>query len=125
MSSQTLLSVGDKWFAYSGLLQGDASVPAVIELINVPNTGLRDCLMKVQPFYSLPAVTTFQEGLGIQINFDDNIVYEFKSPDGFMRDIQTPIDLFVPRQTKVTILSLNTSGNNSQSRGATALGYYL
>tara|TARA_Y100000401_G_scaffold100558_2_gene89471 strand:+ start:651 stop:1028 length:378 start_codon:yes stop_codon:yes gene_type:complete len=125
MASQTLLSVGDKWFSYSGLLLGDASVPATIELINIPNTGLRDSLMKTQPFFGLPPNVNPNEGLGIQINIDDVIVYEFKPPDPYYRNIQTPIDLFVPRQSKVTILSLNTSGNNSQARGCTTIGYYL
>lgn len=125
MASQTLLSIGDKWFSYSGLKTGDFSLPATIELIRIPNTGLKDSLVQIQPYFSLPTVTTFQEGLGIQIQIDDKIVYEFKSPDPYYRDIQTPINLFVPRQSKFVVLSLNTNGNNGQSRGCTVLGYYL
>ena len=125
MSSQVLLSVGDKWFSYSGLKLGDASLPAVIELVRIPNTGLKDSLVKIQPYFSLPANTNFQEGLGIQVLLDDEIIYEFKSPDAYYRNIQTPIDLFIPRQSNLIINSLNTSGNNSQSRGCTVVGYYL
>ena len=125
MSAQTLLSGGDKWFSYSGLLLGDASVPATIELVRIPNTGLRDSLIKVQPFFGLPPNVNPNEGLGIQINVDDTIIYEFKAPDPYYRNIQSPIDLFIPRQSKLVILSLNTSGNNSQARGCTVLGYYV
>ena len=106
MSAQILLSGGDKWFSYSGLLFGDASLPATIELVKIPNTGLRDSLVKVQPFFGLPPSVSPNEGLGIQINLDDVIIYEFKPPDPYYRNIQTPIDLFIPRQSKLVILSL-------------------
>ena len=125
MSAQILLSGGDKWFSYSGLKFGDASLPATIELVRIPNTGLRDSLVKIQPFFGLPPNVNPNEGLGIQIYIDDDIVYEFKAPDPYYRNIQVPIDLFVPRQRELLILSLNTSGNNGQARGCTALGYYI
>tara|TARA_Y100000401_G_scaffold114877_1_gene117565 strand:- start:2175 stop:2564 length:390 start_codon:yes stop_codon:yes gene_type:complete len=124
ISTQQLLSDGKKWYAYSGLKQGDISVPAVVPLVEVENVGLRDSILIIQPYYSLPAVTTFQEGLGVQVLFNDIIVYEFKSPDGFYRNQQEPIHLFIERQTNLKVLSLNTSGNNSQSRGANVLGYF-
>lgn len=125
MSGQVLLSGGDKFYAYSGLQFGDATSPATIELIRIPNTGLRDSLVKIQPYFGLPPSVAPNEGLGIQIYIDDDIVYEFKSPDPYYRNIQVPIDLFVPRQRELLILSLNTSGNNFQARGCTVLGYYV
>lgn len=125
MSGQVLLSNGNRWYSYSGLVFGDASVPATIPLIRIPNVGLRDSLVKIQPFFGLPPNVNPNEGLGIQIYIDDTIVYEFKSPDSYYRNIQVPIDLFVPRQTELLVFSLNTSGNNSQARGCTVLGYYV
>jgi len=125
MSGQVLLSNGDRWYSYSGLVFGDATLPATVELVRIPNVGLRDSLVKIQPFFGLPPSVSPNEGLGIQIYVDDTIVYEFKPPDPYYRNIQNPIDLFVPRQTELLILSLNTSGNNGQARGCTVLGYYV
>ena len=42
MSSQILLSGGDKWYSYSGPVFGDVSAPATIQMNFIPNTGLRD-----------------------------------------------------------------------------------
>ena len=41
MSAQNVLSVGDKWYSYSGEIQGDVSVPASISMILIPNTGFK------------------------------------------------------------------------------------
>ena len=122
--TQQLLSSGRKWFAYSGLQFGDASLPAVIPLVSIENVGLEDSVLVIKHYYGLPVSTASQQGLGIQIQIDDIIVYEFKGPDGFYRDLPQPINLFIPRQSKLDVLSLNTSGNNGQARGATVLGYF-
>ena len=53
MSSQILLSGGDKYYSYSGVLFGDVSVPATIPMIAIDNTGLRDSLIEIQPYFGL------------------------------------------------------------------------
>ena len=123
--TQQGLNESNRWYVYCGLKQGDITNPATVELVNVPNTGLKDSYIQIQPFFGLPVSTSANEGLGIQVLIDDEIVYEFKGPDPFYRNIPESINLFVPRQSNVKILSLNTSGNNSQSRGCTVLGWYL
>ena len=127
MSAQTLLSGGDKWFSYSGEIQGDVSVPASISMILIPNTGLRDSLVYIQPYFDKPTTTSNNEGLGIEIKLNDTIIYN--SQVGITPQTPTltmnPIQLFIPRQSKLEIISVNTSGNNNQIRGANALGYYL
>ena len=121
----TNLSDGERFYAYSGLLQGDVTNPATVTMVDVPNTGLKDSYLQVTPYFGLPVSTAGNEGLGIQIIIDDVIVYEFKSPDPYYRNILVPINLFVPRQSNLVILSLNTTGNNTQSRGCTVLGWRL
>jgi len=127
MSAQTLLSSGDKWYSYSGEIQGDVSVPASISMILIPNTGLRDSVVHVQPYFDKPTTTSNNEGLGIEIKLNDTIIYN--SQVGITPQTPTltmnPIQLFIPRQSKLEIISVNTSGNNNQIRGANALGYYL
>ena len=33
--------------------------------------------------------------------------------------------MFIPRQSKLEVLSLNDADNNTQDRGANLIGYYL
>jgi len=117
-------SDGSGYYANSGLKAGDFTLPAVITLLDF-ETGLNDAEAVLTPGFSLPTVTTFQEGLGIQVLMDGNIVYEFKSPDGFYRNVPNGINLFIPRQIQFTVLSLNTSGNNGQSRCAILKAKYI
>ena len=130
MSAQTLLSGGEKYYSYSGVLFGDISAPATIQLIFIPNTGLRDSLVQIQPFFGRPIASTAGTGLGILIKLDDVEIYKIQAEDNaslaeqFMR-VQNIIPLFVPRQSKLEIVSLNTTANNTQERGANLLGYYL
>ena len=126
MSAQTLLSGGDKWYSYSGSVFGDVSAPATIQMIFIPNTGLRDSYVKIQPYYSLAASTAAGSQLGIAIKLDDVEIYNTQSKfntDPLLDD--TPIELFIPRQSKLEIISLNTANNNTQTRGANLIGYYL
>jgi len=115
----------DRFFAYSGLLQGDATSPATVTLVDIPDSGLRNAIIQIQPFFGLPITTATNEGLGIQVLIDDEIVFEQKSPDPFYRGVQSSINLFLKKQSKLTVLSLNTNGNNSQSRGANLVGYFV
>ena len=127
MSAQTLLSGGDKYYSYSGSTQGDVSAPATIQLILIPNTGLRDSLIQVQPFFGQLISTSNNDGLGIDILLDNASIFKQQRLQGNIRanQVENPIQLFIPRQSKLEILSLNTSGNNSQTRGCSLLGYYL
>jgi len=127
MSSQILLSGGDKWYSYSGEVFGDVSAPATIQMILIPNTGLRDSYIQVQPYFGQPIVELSGEGLGIQVKLNDVVVSNSDSIQGVRWSplIENPIMLFVPRQSKIEVISLNSSGNNTQIRGANILGYYL
>jgi hypothetical protein len=126
MSAQTLLSSGNKWFSYSGIIFGDVSVPVTIQLNFIPNTGLKDSVIRVIPFYGAIATSTGGQQLGLEVKLDDTTIYKSvgyrdydasKDQDGFQ--------LFIPRQSKLEVISLNTSGNNSQERGCNILGYYI
>jgi len=123
----TNLSDGNRFYAYSGVVTGDITVPASITLISIPNTGLRDSFVKIQPYQGTPVSTGVTHGLGIAVSIDGVQVYT----DRFLHSAyaSTPIDghieLFIPRQSSLTILSLNSSTNNTQERGCNMLGWSL
>ncbi len=126
MSAQTLLSIGDKYYSYSGIIFGDVSAPATIQMNLIPNTGLRDSLVYIQPFYGIPVSGTTGTQLGIEVKLDDTTIY--KAQTGRSTDfnqVDNNIQMFIPRQSKLEIISLNTSGNNTQIRGANLMGYYI
>ena len=129
MSAQTLLSGGDKYYSYSGVLFGDVSVPATIQMILMPNTGLRDSLIMIEPYYGVPVATTNGSALGIQVKLDDvTVIKQQANRYGASGDDTSSLrefKLFVPRQSKLEILSLNTRANNTQERGANVIGYYV
>lgn len=126
MSSQILLSGGDKYYSYSGILFGDVSAPATIQTNLIPNTGLRDSLIQIQPFFGNPVNTGSGNGLGIIVKLDDvEIFRNVYTNAGNTKPNFTNIQLFIPRQSKLEILSLNNADNNTQLRGANLLGYYL
>ena len=125
MSAQTLLSGGDKWFSYSGEIFGDVSAPATIQMILIPNTGLRDTLIELQPFYGQPVSTSSTQQLGVVLKLDDVEVYRNQGNDYRPFSYNEQIRLFIPRQSKLEVISLNTSGSNTQLRGANIIGYYL
>ena len=121
-----LLSGGDKYYQYSGSIFGDVTSPATISMILIPNTGLKDSLVYVQPFYGLVTSSTTGAQLGIEIKLDDTTIYKAQSGRSTdFNQVDNNIQLFVPRQSKLEVISLNTSGNNGQERGANLLGYYL
>ena len=126
MSSQVLLSGGDKYYSYSGIVFGDVTAPATISMINIPNTGLRDSYVQIQPFFSTPVSASAGNSLGLQIQLDDvTILKQAYKDDSDSLDNNNTIILFIPRQSKLEILSLNTAGNNTQERGVNLLGYYV
>lgn len=135
LGTQQLLSDGTKWFAYSGQLQGDVSVPASITLLTIDNTGLRDSYVCIEPFFATPITVNTATSLGIEISIDDIVVFtgdQFLVPDSQASFNLSKggasgqkVTLFVPRQSKLTVISLNSSGNNNQQRGCNLIGYYL
>jgi len=128
MSSQILLSGGDKWYSYSGEVFGDVSAPATISMILIPSTGLKDSYVGVFPFYSTVVSGTAANALGLQIKLNDTVILSSKQYYGGSQAIQQDselVNLFIPRQSKLEIISLNTSGNNTQIRGVNLIGYYL
>jgi len=126
MSSQNLLSSGDKYYSYSGVLFGDVSAPATISMILIPNTGLRDSLVIIQPYFGNPVNTGSGNGLGIVIKLDDVEIFKnVYTNAGNVKPNYTNIQMFIPRQSKLEVLSLNDADNNTQERGANLIGYYL
>ena len=121
MSAQTLLSGGDKWFSYSSEVFGDVSAPATIQMNFIPNTGLRDSYTIIQPSYGLPVSTSSSAILGIEVKINDTTIIKSQT----IRREGDDFVLFVPRQSKFEVISLNTSANNTQIRGCNILGYYL
>ncbi len=126
MSAQNLLSGGDKWYSYSGSVFGDVSVPASIQLILVPNTGLRDSMIVIQPFFGAAVSTSNNEQLGIEVKLDDVTIIKNQTASHLHDNNQNDsFNLFIPRQSKLEVISLNTNLNNTQTRGVNVLGYYL
>ena len=125
MSAQTILSVGNKWYSYSGVRFGDVSAPATIQLNFIPNTGLRDSIIQIQPFFGLTQSSSESEQLGLLVKLDDvEIIKQLERKQNTSFDA-TPFNLFIPRQSKLEVISLNSSGNNTQERGCNVIGYYL
>lgn len=128
MSAQTLLSTGDKWFSYSGSVFGDVSAPATIQLNFIPNTGLRDSYVQIQPFYGDPIIGTANTALGIEVKLNDVTIIKQQSDRysyGNESTVPNAFVLFIPRQSKLEVISLNRTDNNTQERGCNILGYYL
>ena len=128
MSSQILLSGGDKWFSYSGEVFGDVSVPATIPLITIDNTGLKDSYIVVQPYFGAAASTANGMILGLTIKIDSVVVVNTQGTQGnvISNDVlNETFNLFVPRNSKLEIIIRNTTDNNTQIRGANVIGYYL
>jgi len=117
------LSNGNSWFAYSGLVVGDVSVPASIQLLHIPKTGLRDSWVKIQPFYGKPVSASSGNGLGVLVKINDEEIIKSQR-DGDNNVDPFEFELFIPYQSKLEILSLNTSANNTQERGVNVVGWY-
>ena len=128
MSSQILLSDGKKYYSYSGEVFGDVSAPATIPMITIDNTGLKDSYVEFYPYYSTLVSGTSANALGIQIKLDNVVILHSKQYYGGSQAIQQDselVKLFIPRNSKLEVISMNTSGNNTQIRGCNIIGYYL
>lgn len=126
MSSQILLSGGDKYYSYSGEIFGDVSVPATIPMITIDNTGLRDSLVVFEPFFDYPPSFSAGTALGFEIKLDNVTIYKNRGryPNEHTM-AETMPQLFIPRNSKLEVISINTSANNTQIRGVNLIGYYL
>ena len=127
--TQQLLSDGQKWFAYSGVRTGGVALPASLTMITIPNTGLRDSLVCIQPYQGDPITTGANDALGLLITIDDVEVY--KSVPSWQRypsladTVENKIELFVPRQSKLEVISLNNANNNNMEWGANVIAYFM
>ena len=124
MSSQILLSGGDKYYSYSGEIFGDVSVPATIPMIIIDNTGLKDSYVVISPFYGAPISNSGGAQIGITIKLDNVEIVKHKVYD-VRGDMVENFPLFIPRNSKLEVISDNSTANNTQTRGATLIGYYL
>ena len=124
MSSQILLSGGDKYYSYSGRLFGDVSVPATIPMITIDNTGLKDSYVVISPFYGAPVNNSGGAQIGITIKLDNVEIVKHKVYD-VRGDMVENFPLFIPRNSKLEVISDNSTANNTQTRGVTLIGYYL
>ena len=123
-SGQVKTSDGTKWYSYSGMIVGDVSVPATISLTSIPNTGLSDSFIKIKYILSQPVSTASNAQLGIIVKINDIEVINSQTAHN-EQFLQDEFELFVPMQSKLEILSLNTSANNTQERGVNTMGWYI
>jgi len=126
LSSQILLSGGDKYYSYSGEIFGDVSAPATIPMITIDNTGLKDSYVKIMPSYGKDISDANSQQLGIQVKLDNIIIIEAQRT-AFYETQYGPnsFELFLPRNSKLEIIRLNTTGNNTQISTVNLIGYYL
>ena len=117
------LAGGRRFYSYSGILNAGVTAPPDIDLININSTGLKDAFVKIQPFYGQPTATGLGDLLGISVLIDNVEIY--KSQASETEIAQDGFELFIPRQSKLTIKSINTAANTIQERGANILGWYL
>ena len=124
IGSQRLLTSGDRYYAYSGIVQGDVSVPASITLLSM-DSGLRDAFVKIQPSYGKEINNSVGQQLGISVLIDGIELVKQQAEYESRISSDEMIELFLPRQSTLEVVSLNSSLNNTQDRGATLLGWYL
>tara|TARA_R110002012_G_C11279898_1_gene570576 strand:- start:72 stop:536 length:465 start_codon:yes stop_codon:yes gene_type:complete len=122
----TVLSrVGEhKFFCYSGVVVGDVTLPATISLISIADTG-QDSHMEFQGFYARPIGLAVGDTLGLEIQINNVTVYKSQGTDYRPPVFKDDISFFVPRQSKLEVLSLNTNNNNTQERGCNIIGEYI
>jgi len=119
------LKSGRQWYAYSGIVQGGPTIPAFVTLIDILSTGLKDCFVKIQPCYG-NLVSTSSPALGILVLIDDVEIFDNQNYEPSRTgDRPEIIELFIPRQSRLTIKSINAEANTLQDRGVTVLGWYL
>ena len=115
----------ERWYAYSGILQGDVALPATISLVDIPDTGLNNSFVKVTASYGFTSQLGVSDTLGIEIKIDGITVFKSQGNDYRPTVSRTPVELFVPKSSRFQVISLNTANNNSQERACTVLGWYV
>jgi len=124
MSDLQTLPSGNKWYSYSGSVSGGPTIPATVELVKISSTGLKDSYVKIIPFYALPISLNAGDALGIKIFINQVAVYEAQVLNEYRRGQgELAIELFIPLQSELQILSLNTAANTLQNRGVAVLGW--
>jgi len=96
-------------------------------MITIDNTGLRDSVVQFQPYYGKRVSGGGGQNLGYQIKLDGVIIINSQSIYGTDDPVTNGSwqSLMIPRNSKLEVISLNTSGNNTQIRGCNITGYYL
>ena len=107
------------------LVQCDLKLFKIFSLLKFENTGLKDLFLKIHASYARPAGLGVNDTLGISVLIDGVEVYKSQGTDYRPPASRTPVELFVPKQSTLEVLSLNTSANNTQERACVALGWYL
>jgi len=126
LRTQQLLSDGKKWFSYSGMVVGDITAPASITMLTIDNTGLRDSYVCFKFFIGQRVSGAGGTNLGQVILVDDIEVFKSQNQYGTDAPVSSGnTEIFVPRQSKLEVLSLNTGPNNLQERGVCVIGYYM
>ncbi len=119
------LANGRQWYSYSGIVQGGAHIPAFVNLVDITSTGLKDSFVKFNFNFGQAVSATSGDQLGGLILIDDVEVFRQQPlrPEYGGGAIQI-VELFVPRQSKLTVKSINTANNTLQDRGVVLLGWY-
>jgi len=119
------LANGRQWYSYSGIVQGGPTIPGFVDLVDILSTGLKDSFVKIQPSYGRTVSTSGGGALGILVLIDDvEIIDNQNYEPSRTGDRPETIELFVPRQSKLTVKSINTAANTLQDRGVVILGWY-
>jgi len=118
------LKSGRQWYAYSGVIQGGPTLPAFVTLISILSTGLKDSFIKIFPSYGVP-INTSGDALGLKVLIDDIEIYETQFALPHREGAPQFVELFIPQQSKLEILSINTANNTLQDRGVVVLGWWL
>jgi len=118
------LTQGERFYAYSGVVVGDVSVPATFDMIEL-NVGLRDAFVKIQPFFGKAVSTTNGHQIGIIIQIDGVEILKSQPAESAETEKNQTWEYFVPKQSTLKVISLNHANNNTQERGVNLLGWYL
>ena len=89
------------------------------------STGLRDSYVEITPIYGKAVSTTNGHQLGIIIKINDLEIIKSQPAESTEVERNQKFCLFVPRQSKFEVISVNTSNNNTQDRGVTTLGWNI
>ena len=110
---------GQTIYGASGVLVGDVTLPATIPLLSF-NVGRRDDQVTLY-FYTGPAIDT-TDPLGWQVDVNDHTVLKIQGNTSTNAYQAGGWSMIWPAESKVSVLSLNTTNNNTQERGCYFVG---